>query len=177
MHDEPTLVARAAAGSESAFRTLYRAHVRPVYWVAYGVLGDAGEAEDAAQETFVTAWRKLSGLQLRGASLLPWLVTICRFHCANRLRARRATEPLEHAERLPATVDVEKQVIDAEYARRILAEIEQLDPLDRDIFLLCATEGYGYDAAAGALGVTHGTVRNRLSRIRSRVRTSLGETS
>ena len=67
-HDatDAALVRQAAQGSEFAFRTLYRAYVKPVYWVAYSLLGDATEAEDATQETFVVAWRKLGGFELIG---------------------------------------------------------------------------------------------------------------
>ena len=49
------LVARAAGGGEYAFRVLYQRHVRPVYWIAYGLLHNSADAEDIAQETFVVA--------------------------------------------------------------------------------------------------------------------------
>lgn len=177
-HDR-TLVARAAAGSESAFRTLYRAYVRPVYWIAYGILGDAGDAEDVTQEAFVVAWRKLPGLELAGDSLLPWLATICRFQAANRLRRRQrdAAHTAEGVdELLPALIDVEQQVIATELADRIAAELDGMTVLDREIFRLCATEGWDYRAAAAELGVGHGVVRNRLSRVRTRLRGAVTET-
>lgn len=172
--DDAALVVQAAGGSDSAFRALYRAYVRPVYWVAYGLVGNASDAEDVTQETFLVAWRKLRGLELAGESLLPWLVTVCRFQAANRVRAQRRER--EHTvgsadENLPSTVNVEQQVIDAAFADRILREVAGLSDIDRDIFRLCATEGYAYQAAADELGVAHGVVRNRLSRIRTRLRT------
>src|SRR6478735_2357136 len=113
--DDAVLVAQAAGGSEIAFRTLYRAYVRPVYWLAHGLVGNAVDAEDVTQETFLVAWRKLPGLELASDSLLPWLATICRFQSANRIRRQRRDR--DHAagaadESLPATVDVEQQVID-----------------------------------------------------------------
>lgn len=171
------LVAKAANGSEIAFRELYRAYVRPVYWIAYGLLHDASDAEDVAQETFVVAWRKLQGFELAGDSLLPWLSTICRFQAANRMRAQRrdrlnSTELVEVAD----TVDVEDQVLRRDLAQRILAEVRGMSELDQRIFLLCTTEGYAYQAAADELGIAHGVVRNRLSRIRTKVRSSLKET-
>lgn len=175
--DDRALVARAAAGSEAAFRTLYRAYARAVYWIAVGLVSDTADAEDVVQETFVVAWRKIPKLRLEGASLLPWLATVCRLQAQNRLRARRrhgAHAPLD-AE-LPAAVDIEKQVVEAETVTAILAEVAGLGELDREIFRLCAAEGYGYHAAAEELGVSHGTVRNRLSRIRSRVRATAMET-
>jgi RNA polymerase sigma-70 factor (ECF subfamily) len=170
--------AQAAAGDESAFRELYRAHVRPVYWIAQGILGSAADAEDVTQETFVVAWRKLPGLELQGDSILPWLATICRFQAANRLRRRRRDEA--HTtdaadETLADAVSVEDQVITAALAARIAAEVGSLSDLDREIFRLCAAEGYAYQAAAEELGVTHAVVRNRLSRVRTQLRGAVKE--
>jgi RNA polymerase sigma-70 factor (ECF subfamily) len=172
-------VLRAAAGDEEAFRALYRAHVRPVYWIAHGILNSAVDAEDVTQETFVTAWRKLATLDLLGESLLPWLATICRFQAANRVRQRRrdhlhTTDATD--ETIADTVNVEEQVITTELATRITAEIGTLSRLDQEIFRLCATEGYAYQAAAEELGVSHAVVRNRLSRVRTHLRGAVSET-
>lgn len=174
------VAARAAAGDESAFRELYRAYARPVYWIAHGIVGAAADAEDVTQETFVTAWRKLPGFELQGDSILPWLATICRFQAANRLRQRRrdqANTADAVDETLPSTVSVEEQVITADLAERIAAEVGTLNDLDRAIFRLCAAEGYAYQAAAEELGVSHAIVRNRLSRVRTRLRGAVKEAS
>lgn len=173
-------VAQAAAGDESAFRELYRSYVRPVYWIAHGIVGSPADAEDVTQETFVTAWRKLPGLELQGESVLPWLATICRFQAANRVRQRRRDQA--HTadaadDTIPATVSVEEQVITTELAERIAAEIGTLSELDREIFRLCAAEGYAYQAAASELGISHAVVRNRLSRVRTRLRGAVKEAS
>lgn len=170
------LVAAAAGGSEYAFRTLYRAYARPVFWLAQGLLGSRADAEDVLQETFLAAWRKLPELDLAGESLLPWLVTICRFQSANRIR--RQSRDRAHLGEAPgetaSTVDVEAQVVDADLVERVLREVGTLSPLDQQIFRLCAAEGYAYQAAAERLGVSHGTVRNRLSRIRTHLRGAIG---
>lgn len=170
------LVAAAARGSDDAFRTLYRAYVRPVYWIAHGLVGNPADAEEVTQETFLAAWRKLPGMELAGESLLPWLATICRFQSANRIRRQqrdRAHTAAAAEETLPATVDVERQVVQSQLVDRILREVATLSPLDQQIFRLCAAEGYAYQAAAEELGVSHGVVRNRLSRIRTRLRTAV----
>lgn len=170
--------AQAAAGDERAFRELYRRHVRPVYWIAHGILGSPLDAEDVTQETFVAAWRKLPGFELHGESILPWLATICRFQAANRLRRRRRDQAhLAEAadDALVDTVDVEEQVITAALAARIADEVGTLNNLDREIFRLCATEGCSYQVAAEQLGVTHAVVRNRLSRVRTRLRGAVKE--
>ena len=164
---------RAASGDHDAFRSIYRAHVRPVYWIAHGILGSAGDAEEVTQETFVVAWQKLPGFTLLGESLLPWLATICRYQAANRLRRMRrdranTADALD--ETIADTVSVEDQVISAELAARITAEIGRLDEVDRRVFGLCAVEGYAYAAAAAELGLSQAAVRNRLSRVRARLR-------
>ncbi len=180
LRGDAALVVQAASGSEFAFRELYRAYVRPVYWLAHGLLHNASDAEDVTQETFLVAWRKLPGLELQGESLLPWLATICRFQAANRMRIQKRDR--ENAggivdETLPSTNDVEQQVIGDDLAERIMREVSELSALDRDIFRLCAVEGYAYQAAADELGIGHGVVRNRLSRLRTRLRTVVEETS
>ncbi|RLK49380.1 RNA polymerase sigma factor [Microbacterium telephonicum] len=179
--DDAALVAAAAAGDDGAFRALFRAYARPVYWLAHGLVGNAADAEDVLQETFLAAWRKFPGLELAGDSVLPWLVTVCRFQAANRIRRIRRDRDhtgAEADETLPATVDVEAQVVEKALVERILAEVGMLSALDQQIFRLCAAEGYAYQAAAERLGVTHAVVRTRLSRIRTRLRATVeGETT
>lgn len=170
--------AKAAAGDESAFRALYRAYVRPVFWIAHGIVGTPADAEDVTQETFVTAWRKLPMLELVGESILPWLATICRFQSANRLRQRRRDQAYTTDatdETIADTVNVEEQVITASLAERITTELGTLSELDQEIFRLCASEGYAYQAAAAELGVSHAVVRNRLSRVRTQLRGTVQE--
>ncbi len=126
----------------------------------------------------MVAWRKLPDLELQGESILPWLATICRFQSANRLRQRRrdqahTTDAAD--DQLPDVVSVEEQVITAALAARIAAEVGTLSELDREIFRLCASEGYAYQAAADELGVTHAVVRNRLSRVRTQLRGAVKE--
>jgi RNA polymerase sigma-70 factor (ECF subfamily) len=178
MATDAVLIARAGAGEAEAFRRLYRRHVDAVYRVAVVLLEDPAEAEDAVQDAFVTAWRKLAGLRLEGESALPWLATICRYTCANRLRARRRERahlagPAD--ENLPAPVDTEQAVLGADLAERIAREVAELSQIDRRVFVLCVAEGYAYEAAAAELGLSHGAVRNRLSRIRGRLRRTVEE--
>ncbi len=179
--EDAALVAQAASGDASAFRVLYRRHVAGVYRVAYAVLRRPEDAEDVTQETFLTAWRKLPELDLAGSSLLPWLAAICRNHGANRLRTVRRDEAAAgHGTGSGETAGagdggVEAVVIAADLATRIAATVERLSELDREIFVLCVVEGCGYADAAARLGVGHGTVRNRLSRIRGRLRTTVEE--
>lgn len=178
MTTDGELTMLAAAGDTEAFRSLYRRHVDAVYRVASALLPNAVDAEDATQDAFVTAWRKLDGFHLEGASALPWLATICRYVCANRLRALRreqAHAPGVVDERTPARLDLEQDAIDADVAERIARDVAALSEVDRQVFVLCVSHGYAYEAAAAELGLTSGAVRNRLSRIRRRLRNTLQE--
>ena len=84
--------------------------------------------------------------------------------------ALQVLQPVLDVGRIVELAQREVQVVDAALAERIIAEVGTLSPLDQQIFRLCAEEGYAYGAAAEALGVSHGVVRNRLSRIRTRLR-------
>lgn len=180
MGTDAQLIDRASSGDTSAFRALYRRHVDAVYRVAVILLDDRTDAEDATQEAFVTAWRKSKGFVLEGESALPWLATICRYTCQNMLRARRRQR--EHIatdvdERTPSAIDVEQQLVNADLAERLAREVADLSDLDREVFVLCVAQGYAYEAAAAELGLSHAAVRNRLSRVRNRLRTQVTEGS
>jgi RNA polymerase sigma-70 factor (TIGR02960 family) len=84
---------RARAGDERAFRELTDAHRRELQVHCYRILGSVQDAEDALQETLLSAWRGLDGFEER-ASLRAWLYTIATNRCLNVLRdgARRPQE-------------------------------------------------------------------------------------
>lgn len=174
------LIAAAQGGDQAAFRDLYRRYARPVYLVALGVVSVPHDAEEVVQEAFLTAWRKLPGLQLASPSALPWLATITRFTARNALRTRmrRAEVPLPDTDpQLRATDDgPEEAAIRAQATARLEAAIGALSPVERSLFELCVRDGISYAEAARRLGLTHGGVRNRLSRLRIRLRAALART-
>ena len=95
--DEQAWLEQASKGDKVAFGHLVEAYQTPVYNLAYRMLGSASEAEDAAQETFLTAWRKLDTYRAR-APFEHWLTRVCLNCCYERLRKRRVREfPLNPA--------------------------------------------------------------------------------
>ncbi|MET0930398.1 MAG: RNA polymerase sigma factor [Aeromicrobium sp.] len=168
------LLARAATGDRAAFGQLYDRHVRPVYWQAYSVLRDEREAEDTTQDVFVTTWNKIRAITLVDESVLPWLLVTARYTALNarRSRQRRRATALLDAD-LPADTAVEDEV----EAGLVRAEIEKataaLTPTDRRLYELCVAGDHTYEMAARELGVSHAVVRNRLSRLRTRLRADL----
>jgi len=176
VRDDRALVARAARGDRHAFTELYDRHVRPVYWQAYTVVGDRDAAEDVTQEVFLTTWRKLGAIDLVDDSLLPWLLVTSRYTALNRhrhdIRLARRQDTLD-----ADLADTAASVEDTLEAEAVRTEIEKcvasLSTSDRRLYELCINGEHSYAAAAAELGVSHGAVRNRLSRLRTQLRSDL----
>jgi RNA polymerase sigma factor (sigma-70 family) len=167
------LLERAAAGDRMAFGQLYDRHVRPVYWQAYAVLRDADEAEDVTQDVFITTWGKIGTITVVDESVLPWLLVTARFTALNarrrRLKSRGRDLDLAHAADLTVEDEVEAGLVRAEVDKAVAA----LSTTDRRLYELCVEGDHTYDMAARDLGVSHAVVRNRLSRVRARLRADL----
>lgn len=169
------LLERAAAGDRSAFGQLYDRHVRPVYWQAYAVVRDAGEAEDITQDVFITMWAKVRQISVVDESVLPWLLLTSRFTALN---ARRRSQKVRarSSELTPDLADsssVEDEVVAGQVRSEIDKAVAALSPTDRRLYDMCVAGDHTYELAARELGVSHAVVRNRISRLRTRLRADL----
>jgi RNA polymerase sigma-70 factor (ECF subfamily) len=164
------LVRLAAAGDERAFAELVRRHERRVYNLAYRLLGREEDARDAAQDAFISCYRKLS--TFRGDALFTtWLHRIAVNASYDILRRRKdvlsadeAPEPPpqpDHGDRTAAGVDVQ----------RALREV----PVEyRAVLVLHDLQGHAYEEVAEILAVPLGTVKSRLHRGRVALGRALG---
>ena len=126
MPSDSQLVSAALHGDQAAFAALVARYERTVRGVAFHDLGDHHAAEDAAQEAFVAAFRKLSSLR-EGSLFGRWLLTIVR-HQAERIgRARRRDVPLNYAAEVPQP---EKTRLDddAEFLLAAMAGLPEREP-------------------------------------------------
>jgi RNA polymerase sigma factor (sigma-70 family) len=171
--DDVTQLARAQVGDRDAFAGLYDRHVRPVYWQAYAVVRDHTLAEDVTQDVFVTTWRRIRSITPVDGSILPWLLVTTRYtaYNASRKEQRRAADGLDHdpVGGPGADADVESALIHAEIDKAVAA----LSPIDQQLYALCVDGGATYEQAAQELGVSHSVVRNRIHRLRTRLRADL----
>jgi RNA polymerase sigma-70 factor (ECF subfamily) len=157
-------------GDREAFELLYETYFRRIYRFALRRLGDAGEAEDVAQEVFLTVIKALPSFQ-GTSSLLVWMFGITRNKVNRRFRGRRARlESLEEGEgsELAAAQPSTDEVVEA---RRILDRCEvvienDLTPLQRRIFNLKHLRQQSIRTIATALGKSEDAIKANLYRMR-----------
>lgn len=181
-HDDAALIRRAQNGSLDAFNALVLRYQDTVYGVCYRIMGDAASAADAAQETFIAAFKRVSAY--RGGSFRAWLLRIATNACYDELRRRRR-RPAESLEGLagpdaddgPPIADnaltPEQVAQQRELARAIQSCINALADSQRVVLVLSDIEGLSYKEIAEITGANLGTVKSRLSRARLSVRDCL----
>ncbi len=165
-HREETdraLVQRTLGGERAAFGELVLRHQTSVFNLAYRMLGNRQDAEDVAQETFLAAYRHLKNYDMR-RSFRTWLLSIAHHRCVDFLRRRKQTAPLD--EQHAGARDTEARIVAVEQARMVQQALQRLSPEDRAVITLRYWEGMSYREMAEVLGVTEGSVRNRLYRAR-----------
>jgi RNA polymerase sigma factor (sigma-70 family) len=168
------LVERARSGDVAAYEAIVRRYQDVAFRVAYTIVGSAEEAEDAAQEGFIRAYRAIHRFR-PGAPLRPWLLTII----ANAARTRRTA-----AARRPALVPdwssidaqadpapaPEAAALSRELQREILTAVESLREDDRRVIASRYFLGLSESETAAVLGCARGTVKSRQSRALGRLR-------
>jgi RNA polymerase sigma-70 factor (ECF subfamily) len=168
------LLTRARAGDQAAFGRLIDLYQRVVYRTALAALGRHEDAEDAAQEAFIQAWRHLN--DFRGdAAFRTWLLTIAWRKALDRRRSRliwwrrAAPSPDEHdpfAELANGDPGPERAVLARDTARQLRREIMRLSPTLRDTLLLAASGDHTYEDIAAMLRAPIGTIKWRVSEAR-----------
>ncbi len=181
--DEQTLIQSARRGSLDAFNALILRYQDNVYSVAYRIMGDSQSAADAAQEAFITAYRRLD--TFRGGSFRAWMLRIATNHCYDELRRlkRRPAVSVEElgdpdsdeGPNLPdENTDTPEEIAQQRELQRAIAQcIDSLGQDQRTVLVLSDIEGLDYQEIANVVGANLGTVKSRLSRARASVRDCL----
>jgi RNA polymerase sigma-70 factor (ECF subfamily) len=172
---ERMLVSRLRRRDERAFAELVRAYQDRVFNLTFRMLGNRQEAEDLAQEIFVSLHGALDGF--RGDSRLStWIFRVTRNHCLNRLkyltrRERGRSSELSQVPESsfsPSDDDVSPdEAIEAKERRLLVRKaMEALDEEHRVLVVLRDIEGLSYDEIAAITDQPEGTVKSRLHRAR-----------
>ena len=169
---DDALVERVLAGDRGAFRRLVERHAAAVHRICYGLLGHHQDAEDAAQDTFLRAYRALERFDAR-FSFRNWLLKIATNLCRDRLRRRRwqlslaeyrpwsePQAPAEDEPRFPTSGDL---------LHRVERAVAELPLVYREVFILYHQEGRSCAEISELLDRPVGTVKTQLHRARRRV--------
>lgn len=155
-------------GAEGGFALLIRRDEPRLRALAFRLLGDRDEADDALQDAYVRAYRALGAF--RGdSSFSTWIYRITYNTCVDALRRRRVSSSLDSGwSEEPDTCPEPGQI--ASDRADLSAALAALPPGHRAAVLLVDAEGYGYEEASTILGVPVGTIASRLSRARASLR-------
>ncbi|HET9984203.1 MAG TPA: sigma-70 family RNA polymerase sigma factor [Longimicrobiales bacterium] len=169
---DAALVAAMAAGDESALARLYDRYGRTAYSIAYAILGNGADAEEAVADAFVQAWAQAATFDARRASVAAWLCLLTRSRALDRLRARRRrTRTLELAASkaddgmaLPLAIPEpapDRMAERGEARELVLRAMAELPEPQRRVLELAYFGGLTQSEIAEELGEPLGTVKTR----------------
>jgi len=187
---EQKLVERLKRRDEAAFNELVRLYQGKVFRLVFRMIGDAAEAEDLAQEVFVTVFKSIDGF--RGDSKFStWLYRVATNHCKNRIKylGRRARgskkefdefgdrDAIESASMsTSATVPRPDEMADAKRTETFIQRaLAALPDEQRELVVLRDIQNMTYDEIQTVTGLAEGTVKSRLHRARLVLQKSLRE--
>ena len=165
-----------ATDGEAEFAALVRRHRHELYRYCRRLLGSPELAEDAVQDALLRAWRGRARLRRRG-SARPWLYTIARHACVDRIqreRGRPVADAAPTAGEEGRASDPHETVVDRETVElAVSAAVDVLPPRQRDALLLCDVLDLPPGEAAGLLGTRVAAVNSALQRARAGLRREL----
>ncbi|MCR4405743.1 MAG: sigma-70 family RNA polymerase sigma factor [Anaerolineae bacterium] len=170
MEQEQVWIKQALGGNQEAFMRLVETYQTPIYNLAYRMLGNSQEAEDAAQETFIRAYTRLTTYDPT-RKFISWLLSIASHYCIDRLRRRRLN--LVSLEELPPWQGVasdmlqpEERLIENQTRDAVQVLLESLPAHYRIPVILHYWYDLPYKEIAEMLELTESAVKSRLHRAR-----------
>jgi RNA polymerase sigma-70 factor, ECF subfamily len=178
---EKIWVRQARNGDAAAFSKLVEAYQKPVYNLAYRLLGNSVEAEDAAQEAFIRAYTRLETYD-PSRKFSSWILSISSHYCIDMLRRRRGN--IMSVDELPPMVDLsmpkamqpEQVVIQDQVADEVQQLLDTLAPSYRTPVILRYWYDMSYKEIAETMSVTESTIKTRLHRARAKLAASARQT-
>lgn len=168
-HPHADLIEQCRQGNREAFYRLYKLYARSMYNVSYRIVNNTGEAEDALQEAFISAFRNLH--YYRGdASLGSWLKRIVVNKSINAIKKNRTEQLPDNAEfDVPdRTEDQERDFpFSVEKVRKAMAS---LPDGYRSVISLYLVEGYDHGEIAEILGISESTSKSQFNRSKKKIR-------
>lgn len=185
--DEAQLIREVRAGKLDSFDYFVRRYQRKITRIAYRLLRDTGEADCAAQESFLRAYQNLDHFR-EGSTFETWLTRICINWCKDRLKRRRLVyyfhqSPAEQADGESGPRDTvahpdpspERRAFSREIRDRLRSAMETLSPRQRTVFVLKHFEELSIPEIAELTDLDSGTIKSHLFRAAHKIRERLGD--
>jgi RNA polymerase sigma-70 factor (ECF subfamily) len=162
LNSETQLVEAAQNGNLESFGVLYERYHSAMVALAYSVLGDKDLADDAAQETFAIACRKLDTLRRRN-KFAGWLAGICRNTARSILRSKVKSTAANFQEKANNQNDTDNH-------RDLIREaVLKLKPADRELIVMRYYDGFSQTQISNVLGISPQAVNGRLFRAKRKI--------
>lgn len=185
--DEGRLIREIRGGKVDLFEYFVRQYQKKITRIAYRFLRDVGEADCAAQESFLRAYQSLGDFR-EGSTFETWLTRICINWCKDRLKRRRLVlyfhqAPVREDEDGEGPQDTathpapspERRAAGREIRERLGAAMESLSPRQRSIFVMKHFEEMSIPEIADCMGLDSGTVKSHLFRAAHKIRERLAD--
>lgn len=173
---EQELIERAKRGDTGAYDALVSHYLPKVISIAWGIVRNAHDAEDLAQEALVSAYQNIARFR-SGQPFGPWVYRIVTNRALDLIKHRTKFPDVELADTAPADRRDEADVhaASAEIARRIDAALEELPQMQRLVARLHLVEELDHRDIAAITGLSDGTVRSHLSLARAKLKQRLAD--
>jgi RNA polymerase sigma-70 factor (ECF subfamily) len=178
-NNESQWLVQAQKGDTQAFTRLVDIYQKPVYHLCYRMLGNPNDAEDAAQETFLRAYKSIRRYDVK-RSFATWILSIASHYCIDQLRKRRFTAiSLDDDERSwmePPDPGPNPEMVYTmkEKEKQVHTLLDQLGPKDRAAVIMRYWYEFSYDEISKALSLSVSAVKSRLHRARKELASQWG---
>jgi RNA polymerase sigma-70 factor (ECF subfamily) len=166
---EPEVLSQVQKGNHEAFTVLVETYQRPVYNLCYRMLGDANEAEDAAQETFLRVYKNIKHFDHK-RPFSTWLLSIAAHHCIDELRKRRmvliSMDEYPYIDPPDRSPGPESMFYLMQNQKRVQTLLNSLNPQDKAAVVMFYWYDFSYEEIATSLSLTVSAVKSRLHRAR-----------
>lgn len=179
------MIKRCKDGDREAFNALMEKYQNIMFGMAYSLLSDYQDAEDAVQETFIKAYKSISSFK-GDSAFTTWLYVICRNSCNDILRKRQKHSVVTSIDaddddggpvkEIKSDAPSPEDVVELNETQALVRDaINSLKPEYKEVLVLSDIQQMSYDEVSAILKIPNGTVKSRLNRARNALRKKLSD--